>query len=196
MSFANTIDDAIALLKGAKEPEPVVDDDIAVDLVKAEDTVTFEAEDATDTVPADDFMIALARNQDINSEKIADGLNSVTKAQVTVLEFIKSFATKIEALDTKLGELASAPQPRKAALTKSEAQNLSKATVPSNKDEQPQISIPQLSNILMKGAQESKCDPGDVLKIETSSNSPVTEVISSLSQGGLQLIREYIGSNN
>jgi len=208
-NFANDIDSAMDLLKGEEPEEEVVEteeedvqkSDVEIDMIKAED-------DVAELIQADDFMLSLARNQDANVELLAQAVGNNMAATAALGDVLKGFNEKLENLSEAIVSLGAVPRPRKAALSKGEAQEVLDAQT-DNPVDAPQVnplegatlSKADVVRVLVEGSKDEACTPDDVMKAESSlgggSSMRVVEVedfIPSLSPGGQRIVKGLIES--
>lgn len=164
------------------------DDDFQIDYEKAE-----TSEEISDYVKADDFMQALAQNQDYNTEEIVKAVTDNMNATRALVDILKGFSNRFGDIESSLDALANKPNPRRAALTKSEAQNLKKSVKKSSKDDDPALDIRSIADILEKGVESGECQAIDVVKAESSGS--ISELMNSLSSGGRKIVENFVSNN-
>jgi len=207
MTIAKTADEAMDLLKSSvSDPVPEVTEqevvetrEIDIDMVKAEE-VEMLAEKLKDS---DEFFIGLAEHQATNIDKLVKGLEGNMNATHAVLGLFKGFTEKLETLTDIVGKLVDAPQPRKSALSKSEAIDVAKGVVGNNEEASAPLRKAEIVTALNKAYMDGKCDPNDVVKAETGlggGNSvdeiPLEVIFRQLSEGGQTVVKELIESRS
>lgn len=207
MTIAKSIDQAMDLLKGQtheeedvqEEEEEDVEKAVELDMVKAEDD-----EEIAQLIQADDFMVALAQNQDQNVALITKGLEDNMNATAAIIDILKSQNEKIEELTTQIEALSGAPAPRKAAITKSEADELAKATQETSKEERGEeipLTKSDIVRALSDAVKEGKADALDVVKAESAMGGhgsmraiEIQDVAAALSEKGKAVVRDMLAS--
>jgi len=208
-NVANSIDDAMDLLKASTDDEEIEEEEeeeeedtkkaVELDLMKAEDDV-----EIAQLVQADDFMMALAQNQDVNTERLTKAVEGNLNATYAVLDFLKAQQDEIKELREEVTSLKATPQPAKAAISKAEADQLSKAvgTPPLDaeiKDVPPSLTKSDIVSVLNSAVEAKQADPMDVIKAETAfggamsmAEIPFTDVVAQMSPGGRNAIKDYL----
>lgn len=173
------------------EDEEDTEKGLQVEIVKSE-----QAGELEDFVKADDFMLALAQNQDVNMEILAKGLEGNLNASARMLDFFKAIDTRLERIELTIG---AAPQPRRAILHKGEASALESRMVRSPKDGEVTLTRPDMVGLLVEGVRAGTCQAIDVVKAETGFGGSfsmgaidVVEVVSSLSPGAQSIIKSFL----
>lgn len=209
-NVATSIDQAMDLLKSSAddEDEVIEEEEIEEDVEKAVELDLVKAEDDAELaqlIQADDFMISLAQNQDLNTGRIVKALEGNMNATYTILDLLKSQDEKIERLSSEVAELRSAPQPGKAAMTKGEADDLSKDVVenPSDihKSEPASFNKSDIVGVLNEAVKAGQADVKDVMKAESAFGGamsmqeiPFEEVLPAFTPGGRKAIQDYLNS--
>jgi len=204
MAVATSIDEAMDLLKGNVTEEETEEEDleqgeVELDMAKAEDD-----EELVNLIKADEFMQALAENQDTNVETLAKAIERDMNATHAVLSFMKGFGEALQELTAKVDAIAGAPQPTKAALHKAD---VSDATPRAPMAEPAEMGGPsanltkgEIVNTLRDAVLAGTASGDDLLKAEAlvlDGNSHLMAVsvdqgLRSISPGGRAAIKQLI----
>jgi len=202
MKGEETQEDDIELEDDEEGEEENVDKAQEIDLEKAEDA----SPEMGELIQADEFMASLAQNQTDNAEKLAKAIENDQNATMLLLKAVGDMGETINELTEKVDAIGSVPQPRRAALSKSEAQQaLDGATerAPITDPTPADVEVPSLTKgvvveALNAAALEGKCDVSDVMKAEATGggghmkNIPIQAVFPGLSEGGKTVVRKLI----